>query len=99
MYLLFLFFSDDNMQRKVANLRSMFSRELRLIKESKRSGCGTSEVRQSKWPYFQALSFLLPVLAVETATVSNMGAEASFTANDLVGDTVLLIQNYHTHPC
>ena len=42
------------------NLRTSFTRELRLMKLSERSGAALNDVYKPKWPFFDNLQFLLP---------------------------------------
>ncbi|KAF5295545.1 hypothetical protein FQR65_LT10408 [Abscondita terminalis] len=46
-------------EQKIKNLQSQFSKELKKIKHSKKSGTGTEDVYTSKWFAFESLKFLL----------------------------------------
>uniref|UniRef100_A0A6P7GQY7 Uncharacterized protein LOC114341059 n=1 Tax=Diabrotica virgifera virgifera TaxID=50390 RepID=A0A6P7GQY7_DIAVI len=55
--------SADEIRRKLHNLRNQVSQELRKC-NSKRSNI-TDGVFVSRWPYFNALKFLIPILSVK----------------------------------
>lgn len=51
--------TKETVVKKVDSLRSNFRKELKKIKESKRSGAGTENVYIPKLWYFEKLQFLL----------------------------------------
>lgn len=48
----------DEVERKIKNLVSHFTREVKKEKESAKSGVGTEEVYRSKWFAYQSMLFL-----------------------------------------
>ena len=52
------FFSVLEAERKWENLRIQFFKELRLANQKGKSGAGGGAKSESKWRYFNALSFL-----------------------------------------
>ena len=54
---------DAEVKAKINNLRVYYSRELAKEKSAKKSGAGSEEVYQSKWPRFKSLEFLRDVIA------------------------------------
>ncbi|XP_055905120.1 uncharacterized protein LOC129940710 [Eupeodes corollae] len=67
--------SEDEIKRKLHNLRNQMSQELKKSKKRK-SGAGTDELYSSKWPYFRALQFLIPFLT-PSETISNLNKETN----------------------
>ncbi|CAM1300051.1 Uncharacterised protein g2596 [Pycnogonum litorale] len=45
-------------QKKYANLRTYFKKEMKKKRESQRSGCGIEDIYHPTWPLFDALMFL-----------------------------------------
>ena len=50
------------LKTKWKNLRDNYQRRRREFLQSKKSGAGTSDIRQPKWPWYQQLAFLDTVL-------------------------------------
>ena len=67
-----VYLSDDHVEKKFISLKSSYTRKLRELRDSKKSGCGTEDVRVIKWPFFRALHFLRPVININPKTSSNM---------------------------
>ncbi|KAK7461650.1 hypothetical protein BaRGS_00038599 [Batillaria attramentaria] len=63
---------DQHVIAKFEALRSSFSRELRKLKESKKSGAGAEDVRKVTWPYFNQMMFLRGSVSLDNYVTSNM---------------------------
>ncbi|KAL8614412.1 hypothetical protein ACOMHN_007749 [Nucella lapillus] len=63
---------DEQVQAKCDSLRSSFTRELRKVKNSKKSGAGTDEVYVSSWCFYQQLQFLRAVIQIMKPRSTNM---------------------------
>ena len=58
-----IYSSDENMmclKTKLKHMRTAFCKELRLKRNSERSGAGTDAVYTPKWQFFYQLGFLMP---------------------------------------
>lgn len=66
------FIADDQIQRKLQGLRNSYTRELRQVNESKKSGAGADDVKKSSWPFYDYMHFLRPVIVITTKIASNM---------------------------
>lgn len=55
------------------------SQELKKMKKTK-SGSGTDEIYDSKWPYFAALKFLIPALTINQTKSSMTLTKSSLNA-------------------
>ncbi|KAL8614415.1 hypothetical protein ACOMHN_007751 [Nucella lapillus] len=64
--------TDEQVQAKCDSLRSSFTRELRKVKNSKKSGAGTDEVYVSSWCFYQQLQFLRAVIQIMKPRSTNM---------------------------
>ncbi|KAK9872912.1 hypothetical protein WA026_021763 [Henosepilachna vigintioctopunctata] len=51
--------TTDDVKKKFNSLRTNFRKELKKIKDSKKSGAGAEEIYQSTLWYFDAMSFLV----------------------------------------
>lgn len=60
----------DQLKSKINGLRSHFSNELSKVKDSQRSGSGTSDVYVPSVWWFQKLQFLTPHVEARTSTSS-----------------------------
>ncbi|KAK7495411.1 hypothetical protein BaRGS_00013350, partial [Batillaria attramentaria] len=63
---------DQHVIAKFEALRSSFSRELRKLKESKKSGAGAEDVRKVTWPFFSQMTFLRGSVSLDNYVTSNM---------------------------
>ncbi|XP_046984220.1 uncharacterized protein LOC124554196 [Schistocerca americana] len=68
--------SQEEVQRKLHNLRNQVSQELKKIKQ-RRSRSGAGDNCKSKWPYFDALKFVIPGLAACVSKQSNLAETSS----------------------
>lgn len=63
--------SDEHIQKKVVALRNTFTRELRLLRDSKKSGLWAA-VRKPTWPFYSAMQFLRGVINIITPATANI---------------------------
>ena len=54
----FFFFVEGDVKAKINTLRSYYSKELQQQSQSQKGGAGRADIYQSKWPYFQFITFL-----------------------------------------
>ena len=66
--------TQDDVEKKLRNLRQAFNRDWKKVKDSRRSGAGAAEVYRSTWRYYDALSFLSSA-QMEAETEDNMNQE------------------------
>lgn len=59
---------------KINTLRTYFSKELAKSKD-KRSGAGTDDIYESKWPYFKSMLFLTDIIKPRKTTSSLVGTK------------------------
>ena len=62
------FLLEKEVKQKFNSLRRYYSSE--LAKSSAKSGAGTEEVYQSKWPFFHSLAFLRDPIFPRKTTLS-----------------------------
>jgi len=65
-------FSVEQLWTKLANLRSYYSRELKKVNDSKKSGAGTDEVYTSSWSHFEILDKFLQTQVVPRKSQTNL---------------------------
>lgn len=53
-----ILFTGAIISSRFKNMKDTFTRNLRVVKESKRSGAGTDNIYKPKWPLFERLMFL-----------------------------------------
>ena len=58
------------LKTKLQSLRNSFSKELTLIKESSRSGAGAEDIYVPKYPFYNELLFLQPVMKKRPSTTN-----------------------------
>ena len=51
-------FPENEVKTKINSLRTYYSKEVAKTKKSSKSGNGLNDAYESKWPYFNSLSFL-----------------------------------------
>ncbi|KYQ53544.1 hypothetical protein ALC60_00070 [Trachymyrmex zeteki] len=71
--------------QRFKNIKDTFSRNLKTMKESKRSGTGTDNIYKPKWHMFERLMFLKKT-CVQANSVSNIPSMQSeiVTSNSIV---------------
>ena len=68
---IFVLLTADDIQQKLRNLRTSYTRERRKVETSERSGAGVDTVFRSCWPYFEALdAFLRPEVAMRESVTN-----------------------------
>ena len=66
--------SENELKRKITNLRTSLQRELRKIADSKNTGTEADDIYVSKWQWFASLQFLAPICAAYSEpTTSSLG--------------------------
>ena len=68
----YIHFQMSTIQKKNGFPQEHYTRELRLVRESRKSGSGADDIRRPTWPYFEAMSFLRAVVTIATPTTTNM---------------------------
>ena len=54
------FVGIEEVKKKIKNLRTVFTRELRKVEASKRSGAGVDDIYVPKFKFFKSMMFLQP---------------------------------------
>ena len=70
--IIFFFLKVDQLWSKLANLRSYYTKELKKVNDSKKSGAGTDEVYKSSWSHFESLHCFLRTQVVPRKSQTNL---------------------------
>ena len=46
------------MLKKIANLRTYYTKEFQKEKKTQKSGAGVDDIYNSKWPHYRAITYL-----------------------------------------
>jgi len=71
----------DVIKKKIASLRTQYSKQINKIKKSKSSGVGTDDIFKPTWWLFEELSFLAPHVVSrkgESSISKNIGVAKSY---------------------
>ncbi|CAG2238693.1 unnamed protein product [Mytilus edulis] len=81
----------DKINKRINNLRTYYKREMNKVEDSKRSGAGTCEIYESKWPMYQSMDKFLRTQVRKRVSKSNINSsttEGDDNADDSGSDSV-----------
>ncbi|CAC5382457.1 unnamed protein product [Mytilus coruscus] len=67
----------DKINKKINNLRTYYKREMNKVEDSKRSGAGTCEIYESKWPMYQSMDKFLRTQVRKRVSKSNINSSTN----------------------